>query len=66
MPNNGGTEFRYSFLANWVTGAPTVGGAGTTPTIGKIPATWPKENVLVALAIAFVLYLVYRKVKAKH
>lgn len=63
IPNNWGTEFRYSFVANGITA--TAGTAWTTPTIGKIPATWPKENVLVALAIAFVLYLIYRRVKSK-
>ncbi len=62
MPNNGGTEYRYTFVANGINASTTT----TTPVIGKIPATGPKENVLVALAIAFVLYLVYRRVRAKH
>lgn len=63
MPNNGGTEYRYTFVANGINASTTT---PTTPTIGKIPATGPKENVLVALAIAFVLFLVYRRVRAKH
>jgi|GEM_PF-663811 len=63
MPNNGGTEYRYTFVANGIT---AVGSTTTSnPAIGKIPATGPKENILVALAIAFVLYLVYRRMKAK-
>ena len=66
MPDNGGTEYRYSFVANGI----IAGGAGGTttgqPAIGKIPTTGPRENILVVLAIAFVLYLVYRRVKAKH
>lgn len=72
MPNNNGTEFRYSFVANGVTATSsnTAGtsnaNGGNNPTIGKIPATGPKENILGALAISFVLYLVYRKVKAKN
>jgi len=71
VPNNGGTEYRYTFEARGITVVPwsTAGVGGTNqPVIGKIPATGPKENVLVALAIAFVLYLIYRKTqsKAKH
>lgn len=62
MPNNNGTEYRYSFVANGITASTT---PTTTPIIGKIPATGPKENVMIALAIAFVLYLVYRKVTSK-
>ncbi len=67
MPNNWGTEYRYTFTVNGVTAtAGTPGVAGTaTPKIGKIPKTWPKENVLVALGIAFVFYLIYRKVRSK-
>ncbi len=65
MPNNWGTEFRYSFVANGIVATAWGTVTPSKPTIGKIPATWPKENVLVALAIAFVLYLVYRKTKAK-
>ena len=66
MPNNWGTEFRYTFVANWVVATP--GTPGAKPIIGKIPATGPKENVLVALGIALVFYLVYRRLrsKAKH
>ncbi|MFA6256101.1 MAG: hypothetical protein WC606_02855 [Candidatus Absconditabacterales bacterium] len=68
MPNNGGTEYRYTFVANGVVAAPATTTKTTTtkPTIGKIPATGPKENILIALAIAFVLYLVYRRVYTKH
>lgn len=62
VPNNGWTEYRYTFIVNGVTSTtPT-----TTPTIGVIPATGPKENILIVLAIAIVLYIVYRKVRAKH
>jgi hypothetical protein len=67
MPNNGGTEYRYSFIANGVTPGTTTPTSSTRPIIGNnIPATWPKENVLIALAIAVVFYIVYRKVRAKH
>ncbi len=69
MPNNDGTEYRYTFVVNGVTPTSTSAGnttSSTTPTIGKIPATWPKENILIVLAIAFVLYIWYRKLKAKH
>lgn len=65
MPNNWGTEFRYTFVANGVV-APPPGTPAPTPIIGKIPATGPKENVLVALGIALVFYLIYRRVRAKH
>jgi len=62
VPNNGWTEYRYTFIANGITSTtPT-----TTPTIWVIPATGPKENILIVLAIAIVLYIVYRKVRAKH
>jgi hypothetical protein len=61
VPNNGWTEERYSFVVNGITSTtPT-----TPPVIGAIPATGPKENVLIVLAIAVVLYIVYRKVRAK-
>ena len=67
MPNNWGTEFRYTFVAQGIVATPGTP-APTTPKIGKIPATWPKENVLVALWIALFLYIVYRSMrsKAKH
>lgn len=64
MPNNWGTEYRYTFVVRGVSGTPSTPGA-PRPIIGKIPATWPKENIFITLAIAFVLYLVYRKVKSK-
>jgi hypothetical protein len=64
MPNNWWTEYRYTFTVSGIWWTPPT--TPTKPVIGKIPATWPKENVLVALAIAFVLYIIYRKVKAKH
>ncbi len=63
IPNNGGTEYRYTFVVDGIVATP-----GTTtpdPVIWHIPATWPKENLLVALWIALVLYLVYRRVRAK-
>lgn len=63
MPNNAGTEYRYTFIANGITATP-----GTTPgqpVIGKIPATWPKENILIILAISVVVYMIYRKAKSK-
>ncbi len=73
MPNNAGTEFRYTFTASGITavttptgGSTTTAGGKTTPVIGKIPATGPKENAFVALAIASVLYFGYRKIKAKN
>ena len=42
MPNNGGTEYRYTFVANGVIATPTPTGTvkkTVKPTIGKIPAT---------------------------
>ena len=65
MPNNGGTEYRITFVADWVVAPVTPVTPGTKPVIGKIPATGPKTNVIIALAIAFVAYFVYRKMKAK-
>jgi hypothetical protein len=64
MPNNWGTEYRYSFTANGITATPWTPGTAW-PVIGKIPATWPKTNALIAFAIATILYLIYRKTKAK-
>lgn len=73
MPNNAGTEFRYTFTASGITavttptgGSTTTAGGKTTPVIGKIPATGPKENAFVAFAIASVLYFGYRRMKAKN
>lgn len=72
MPNNGGTEYRYTFTANGITAtsAGTSAGTSTTtttkPVIGKIPATGPKENAFAALLVTFVLYFVYKKAKAKN
>ena len=60
VPNNGGTEYRYTFTVSGITATTST----TTPIIWAIPATGPKENILVALAIAVVLYLVYRRVRA--
>ncbi len=65
VPNNGGTEHRYTFVANGITAGTT--NTSTTPIIGNnIPATWPKENILIVLAIATVVYFIYRKAKAKN
>ena len=64
VPNNGWTEYRYTFIANGITSTSTT--PTTTPIIWVIPATGPKENILIVLAIAIVLYIVYRKVRAKH
>ena len=64
MPNNWGTEFRYTFVAQGIVAIPGTP-PPTTPKIWKIPATWPKENVLVALWIALVLYIVYRSLRSK-
>ena len=64
MPNNWGTEFRYTFVANGVVATPGITPT-TPPIIGKIPKTGPKENILVTFGIALVLYLVYRRVKSK-
>ena len=66
MPNNWGTEYRYTFVANGITPSTASTTTPTTPTIKNIPATGPKENILITLAIAFVLYVVYRRVRAKH
>lgn len=66
VSNNGGTEHRYTFVANGIT-AGTTTPTSTTPVIGNnIPATGPKENILIALAIAVVVYFIYRKAKAKN
>ena len=64
MPNNWGTEFRYTFVANGVVATPGITPT-TPPIIGKIPKTGPKENILVTFGIALVLYLVFRRVKSK-
>lgn len=64
VPNNEGTEHRYTFIADGIVATTTT--TPSTPVIGSIPATWPKENVLIALAIAVVAYIVYRRVRAKH
>jgi len=70
IPNNAWTEYRYSFIAEWITAtawsSATTPWSSTAPTIWVIPATWPKENILIALSIAVVLYLVYRRLRAKH
>lgn len=65
VPNNGGTEYRYTFVANGITAGTT--STTTNPVIGNnIPATGPKENILIALAIAAVIYIIYRRARAKH
>lgn len=61
MPNNGGREKRYTFTVAWVSGTPT-----TVKPIKTVPKVWPAENILVALFIAFVLYLLYRRNAAKN
>ena len=56
MPNNSGREKRYTFTIAGVT--------GTTPTVKpivKVPHVGPAENIVVALFITFVLYLLYRR-----
>lgn len=61
MPNNSGREKVYTFTASGIT--------GTTPTtnpITHVPHVGPTENVLVALFIAFVLYLLYRRSTASR
>lgn len=61
MPNNGGREKRYTFTIAGVT--------GTTPTVKpivKVPHVGPAENIVVALFIAFVLYLLYRRNTLKN
>ena len=58
MPNNAGREKRYTFTISGITPAKP----GTTPTVIKhVPKVWPAENLVVALFIAFVLYLLYRR-----
>ena len=66
MPNNDGTEYRYTFVVSGLSAPATPSSPTAKPTIGKIPATGPKENVLLALAISVVLYFVYRKITAKR
>jgi hypothetical protein len=41
MPNNGGTEYRYTFTASGISGVAggTTTNASGQPTIGKIPTT---------------------------
>ncbi len=63
MPNNWGTEYRYTFVAQGITASTTT--TTTPPKIGKIPATWPKENILVVLWISTVLYIIYRRARSK-
>lgn len=63
MPDNGGKEYRYTFVAEGVTSTTTT----ANPVIGNnIPATGPKENILIILAISLVVYFIYRKARAKH
>jgi hypothetical protein len=65
VPNNDWIEYDYSFMVEGVTSSATATTPTTKPTIWAIPATWPKENVLIVLAISVVLYMVYRRVKSK-
>lgn len=61
MPNNSGREKRYTFTIAGVT--------GTTPKVKpivKVPHVGPAENIVVALFIAFVLYLLYRRNTLKN
>lgn len=59
LPNNSGREKRYTFTIVGVTPGVTTGVVPVV--IKKVPKVWPAENVLVALFIAFVLYLLYRR-----
>lgn len=66
MPNNWWTEFRYTFVAEGIVAGPNAPAPGkTNPTIGKIPATGPKENIFIVFVIASILYFIYRKTKTK-
>jgi hypothetical protein len=65
MPNNWWTEYRLTFVANGVVAVVTSAKPWTKPVIGKIPATGPKENILITLAIAAIFYFVYRKTRTK-
>lgn len=55
MPNNSGREKRYTFTISGATGTTW------TTVIPKVPHVGATENILVALFIAFVLYLLYRR-----
>ncbi len=59
MPNNGGREKVYTFTIDGLTATKVT--PGTTTVIKKVPHVGPAENVLVALFLAFVLYLLYRR-----
>ncbi|MCX6823291.1 MAG: hypothetical protein NTX91_04870, partial [candidate division SR1 bacterium] len=59
MPNNAGREKVYTFTIDGLTATKVT--PGTTTVIKKVPHVGPAENVLVALFIAFVLYLLYRR-----
>jgi hypothetical protein len=61
LPNNDGREKRYTFTI--------AGVSGSTPTVKpivKVPHVGPAENIVVALFIAFVLYLLYRRNTLKN
>lgn len=55
--NNWGTEVRYTVNIDGINVA------GTTPWTGivKVPKTWPRENVIVAILLSLWLYIWYRK-----
>lgn len=61
MPNNGGREKRYTFTVAGIAGTPTV-----VKPIKTVPHVGPAENIVVALFIAFVLYLLYRRNTLKN
>ena len=61
MPNNSGREKRYTFTIAGATGATPV-----VKPIVKVPHVGPAENIVVALFIAFVLYLLYRRNTLKN
>ncbi len=65
MPNNWGKEYRYSFVANWITGPIWGPSKSGPPVIGNLPPTGPKENLLIIIAFSLLAYIIYRKVTAK-
>lgn len=65
VPNNNWQEYSLTFVANGITSPVWTTPWTTPPVIWKIPATWPKESILLVLAISVVLYIVYRRVRAK-
>ena len=61
MPNNDGREKVYQFVVSGVTTPKT-----TTTKITKVPHVGPGENIAVALFIAFVFYILYRRNSLKR